>query len=168
MWDAWEEGQQYPLPAPPLARPAPLPSLPRVLSTPPPLCAQTGHANRDAQTASATPSLTRPCLVRAASRGCAHCAPPPLWCVPPPVSLLPLFPRVHRTGAHAHPFFPPTAHPPVSARVPLAPPLFCAQTGYANWARTGVVRKRRSQARPHPPCCGSPPCACPPPVWGAP
>src|SRR6266571_127244 len=101
-----------------------------------------------------------------------HCHTPAL-CVPPPVGaptvrppslvrpplfgaplLFPSYPPFHvctERGAHAHPFFPPTAHPPVSVRVPFAPPLLCAQTRYANWARTGVVRKRRSQARPHPP-----------------
>src|SRR6266702_4610035 len=126
MWDAWEEGQTVPSSRAPVGAPCPLPLVAARPVRPPSLCAQTRHVNRDAQTASATPSLPRPCLVHAASRGCAHCAPPPLWCAPPPVSPLPLFPPVPRIGAHTHPFFLPTAHPPVSTRVPLAPPLFCA------------------------------------------
>src|SRR6266702_3233953 len=87
----------------------------------PPLCAQTRHANREAQTASAASSLPRPCLVRAPSRWCAPppVGAPPLSLVRPPsrCPLTPPFPRVHRTGG--------TRAPLVSAHRP--PPSFHAR-----------------------------------------
>src|SRR6266702_6719897 len=117
-------------------------------------------------------------LVHATSRGCAPplFGAPPLSLVRPPsrCPLTPPFPRVHRTGGTRAPLV--SAHrPPPSfhARRSRPPPL-SANGAWELGARTGVVRKRRSQARPPPPLprvpalCARPRLAPPPPPPCAP
>src|SRR6266702_3708644 len=156
MWDAWEGDKQYPLPAPPLVHPTPSPRCraPRPPSTPlraNGACEQ-GGANGVRCLLVATPL---PCacplpLVRATSRGCP---PPPFRAPPPPFPLSPPpLSTCAQNGGHTRP---PCFRPPPTPQFPRAcpsrlPPL-SANGACELGARTGVVRKRRSQARPPPP-----------------
>src|SRR6266702_7807903 len=110
----------------------------------PPLCMQTGHANREAQTVSAASSLPRPCLVCAPSH---WCAPPPMG-VPPlslvcPPSCCPLTPPLStcaQNGGHTHPpcFCPPPT-PQFPCVCPLRLPPLSTNRACELGARTGVV-----------------------------